>query len=53
MCISTMLYDANIWLNFRKQKQWLTGYERTGFFEVSFEHTSSKQLLSNYSRRER
>lgn len=53
MCIITMPYDANIWLKSRKQNQWLTGYERTGFFELLFEYTSSKQLFSNYSRRER
>ena len=53
MCISTIPDDANTWLKSRKQKRWLTGYERTGFFEVSFEHRNSKALSSNCSRRER
>ena len=53
MCMDTIPYYANIWLESRTQKQWLTDYERTGFFEMSFEHTSFRQLSSKCSRSER
>lgn len=52
MCIDMILYNANTWLNSRIQKQLLTDYERTDFFEVLLEHTSFKQLSSRCSRRE-
>lgn len=53
MCMGTIPYYANIWLEPRTQKQWLTDYERMGFFEISLEHISFRQLLSKCSSRKR
>ena len=53
ICIDTILYNANTWLKLRTQKQWLTDYERMGFFKLWVEHTSFRQLSSKCSRRER
>ena len=50
MCMDTIPYYANVWLESRIRKQWLTDYERTGFFEMSLEHTSFRQLSSKCSR---
>ena len=52
MCMDTIPYYANILLESRTQKQWLTDYERMGFFEMVLEHKSFRQLSSKCSGRE-